>query len=855
MNQKLNRVIFFLCLLLLSACQQVTPSPVVPTTLPVPSQTFAATFTPTPHSTATVAASSTPRLTATPLPTETLTPQPTSIAQNAFAVGFSAGGSILAFNSSIPTLTPGDQNPATEAHLYLTESGAVQAVWGQAPDNADQPIASQAFSLSANGRYLLHGARSNASAPASEHYNFVLLRDIATGQDQRIDFTPLEQKFGASSSIQAVLSPDGSKLALNIAAGSWSIHLFDPSTGQLTPISVPPGDGSENGSSYEPVFSPDGRYLAFVSDSSNLVAGDEPCSEQNPACGDVFIYEIATAKLERIPAHIQFTMGNPYPNLTVSNNARYLVWTELEDVETQFRPVIRFIDRQTRKMETICADVEGYCSGHSPSISANGRWLAFASAELVVSGLHKTGAYAQVYLLDHQTGKLVLISANAQGVPGNGASGVISLQQEGFSSDVRISGDGRFVAFSSQAANLLTEGVEKRQCYDPYIGIGAYPCYDLFLYDRQEGNLTWVGQPGAGLALPVLEHPAQPTAVLVFQHASKQLALFDRKGQILQTMNKMGIDPVGFNPDDYHVIGPISPFDQTVPLALLSLYNFGQVQVWEHQQYTKKIPAPDIIALKSAPGQAVIAYSAFHPSTGETARSEVFLLQVDDLPADPSPLIQAALPGSYALYPVAVFARRGTPQGVWLTRQVNGIGGWNFDVDRGLAYVNATTGQSIQALPEDQVFKGLSPDYRYAAYTDQGEVFFHNLFFNEEVSLPTLPESSNGVGYLTFSPDNRLAAWVETTGDPYITPSTLRSWLRIASIRGELPFSLESTSFHEAAGFQPDWIQPLGWLDAGTLLIQAREDTSQKSVLLRFDVASGQAAFFIEGQFAGWVYE
>ena len=149
----------------------------------------------------------------------------------------------------------------------------------------------------------------------------------------------------------------------------------------------------------------------------------------------------------------------------------------------------------------------------------------------------------------------------------------------------------------------------------------------------------------------------------------------------------------------------------------------------------------------------------------------------------------------------------------------------------------------------------MSPDYRYAAYTAGGKLFLRNLFFNEEVSLPTLPESSNGVGYLTFSPDNRLAAWIETTGDPYTTPSTLRSWLRLGSTSGELRLSLESTTFREAAGFQPDWIQPLGWLDDGTLLIQAREDTSRKSILLQFDAVSGQATFFIDGQFTGWVYE
>ena len=741
-----------------------------------------------------------------------------------------------------------------EAYLYQTESGAVQAVWGQAPDPAGQPIASRASSLSANGRFLLHGGRSNAPEPASEHYNFVLLRDIATGQDRRIDFTPLEQQFGASSSIQAVLSPDGSQLALQVAAGSWSIHLFDPSTGQLTPVSVPPGGGSENGSSYEPVFSPDGRFLVFVSDSSNLVAGDEPCSEQNPACGDVFVYEIATAKLERIAAQIQFTMGTPYPNLTVSNNARYLAWTELEDVAVHFRPVIRLYDRQTGRRETICAG-QDFCSGHAPALSNDGRWLAFASITgITAAGQWDTARPGQVFLLDRQTGKQTLISAAPDGTPGDGWSGMIQLQTEGYTSDVRISGDGRYVAFASQAANLLLTGVEKRQCFDPTI-IGAYPCYDLFVYDRQAGNLTRVGQLYSPPALPVLEHPALPNAVLVFQTASKQLALVDRQGQILQTLNKMGIDPVGFNPDTYQVIGPISPVDQTVPLALLSLYNFGQVQVWEHQQYTKKIPAPDIVSLKSAPGQPVIAYGAFHPSTGETARSEVFLLPVDNPPADPSPLIQAVLPGSSGLYPVAVHARGSTPLGVWLTQQINGIGGWNFDVDRGLAYVDAATGRSIQALPEDRVFKGLSPDYRYAAYTAGGKLFLRNLFFNEEVSLPTLPESSNGVGYLTFSPDNRLAAWVETSGDPYTNPSTLRSWLRLGSTSGELRLSLESTSFAEAAGFQPDWIQPLGWLDAATLLIQAREDTSRKSVLLRLDAASGQATFFIEGQFTDWVSE
>ena len=98
-----------------------------------------------------------------------------------------------------------------------------------------------------------------------------------------------------------------------------------------------------------------------------------------------------------------------------------------------------------------------------------------------------------MYLLDRLTGEMNLISKDANNNEGNGPSGVVALQQEGWSSDIHISGDGRYVAFSSQAANLLPPGVTKRQCFDPYV-VGAYACYDLFVYDRETDELTWLSQ-------------------------------------------------------------------------------------------------------------------------------------------------------------------------------------------------------------------------------------------------------------------------------------------------------------------------------------------------------------------------
>jgi Tol biopolymer transport system component len=412
----------------------------------------------------------------------------TSVYQNAFAVAFSADGRFLAFNSDIDGLIPEDQNHTMDPFIYQTDNESIQRI------SAEEDLPGLAASLSANGHYLLFGARSNSLEPAADHYNFVYLRDLKTGQDELIDFTPLEKQLKVSG-IWVSLSPDGHFLALEVISDHWSIYLLERPTGKIIPVSVNPDGQFTNADSYEPIFSPDGDYLAFVSSASNLVAGDKPCSETNLNCGDVFIYEIATGRLERIPAQLRFTMGNPYPYLTISEKAHWLAWTELEEPSPTFHPVIRMFDRTTGKMETVCAGVEPSCTGHSPSISADGRWLAFSTVtETNASGQPLPDTYAQVYLLDHQTGQLTLVSADSSGTPGNGESGIISLQQEGFSSDVRVSGDGRFVAFSSQAANLLPEGVEKRKCFDAII-VGAYPCYDLFLYDRQSEELNWVSRP------------------------------------------------------------------------------------------------------------------------------------------------------------------------------------------------------------------------------------------------------------------------------------------------------------------------------------------------------------------------
>ena len=89
------------------------------------------------------------------------------------------------------------------------------------------------------------------------------------------------------------------------------------------------------------------------------------------------------------------------------------------------------------------SSAEGQANGHSydTAMSADGRLVAFSSeAENLVAGTHPG---PDVFVRDRQQGTTVLVSS-AGGVPGNGASTTPS-----------ISADGRYVAFQSLASNLV----------------------------------------------------------------------------------------------------------------------------------------------------------------------------------------------------------------------------------------------------------------------------------------------------------------------------------------------------------------------------------------------------------------
>lgn len=108
----------------------------------------------------------------------------------------------------------------------------------------------------------------------------------------------------------------------------------------------------------------------------------------------------------------------------------------------------------------------------SPDVSADGRWVVFAStASNLVPG--DSNGWSDVFVFDRWVGTLERVSVRSDGTQANGASGAPS-----------ISSDGRIVAFESVATNLVSSDTNNRR--------------DIFVRDRQARTTTRVSVGSSG---------------------------------------------------------------------------------------------------------------------------------------------------------------------------------------------------------------------------------------------------------------------------------------------------------------------------------------------------------------------
>ncbi len=237
-----------------------------------------------------------------------------------------------------------------------------------------------------------------------------------------------------------------------------------------------------SGASSLGVASADGRFVVFVTGATNLIPG----GDANGTSIDVFVRDLDSGSLELVSRNTSGVQANGSSGgVAISADARFVAFSSLATnltAGTDANGAISDVfvrDRvlnTTERVSTTWNGVQSIRHCGLPSISADGRFVAFVSDDFTLVQNPNSNLVLDVFVRDRQAATTVLASVGATGAHADADCVPFAL-----------SGDGRFVTFTSEATTL-TAGPD---------GNGVLP--DVFVRDLVAGvtEVVSVGPGGA----------------------------------------------------------------------------------------------------------------------------------------------------------------------------------------------------------------------------------------------------------------------------------------------------------------------------------------------------------------------
>jgi Tol biopolymer transport system component len=260
--------------------------------------------------------------------------------------------------------------------------------------------------------------------------------------------------------------------------GAADVFVRDRQTGSTSRVSVNSAEAQVDGptGSLAPAISGDGRFVAFVSDATDVVAGD------TNGAFDVFVRDRTAGTTERVSvtsAEAQVA-GAVDLAVDISGNGNAVAFTStaaFESGDTNGQRDVFVRDRgagtTSRASLTDTGAESTLASVAGPSLSADGTLVAFTSPDLTADD---PGTGLDIYVRNRLTGTTSLVTTGSNGI----------------STQPSISADGRFVAFLSTATSLAAGD-----------GNGVA---DVLLKDRSTGAVERVSVDTAEAQLPLASY-------------------------------------------------------------------------------------------------------------------------------------------------------------------------------------------------------------------------------------------------------------------------------------------------------------------------------------------------------------
>jgi len=281
-----------------------------------------------------------------------------------------------------------------------------------------------------------------------------------------------------SNSLAAIISGNGQVLTYthiaNSANGYPEVFVQDLNTRKKTRVSVTPDGKKANGGSNLSSISSNGRYVAFDSQASNLVAGD------SNSATDIFVRDLKTSKTERVSIATDGTQANADSMLAaISPDGGYVAFSSTASnlVKNDGNGAAADIfvhNRHTHETTRITSSEGTESDGQDdyPSISEGGHFVAFTStATNLVS--NDTNNMPDIFVYNSDTGETTRVSVASDGTEGNAPSLIAALSH-----------DGRYITFTSLASNLVSGDTNNS--------------WDAFVHDRETHQTTRISVASNG---------------------------------------------------------------------------------------------------------------------------------------------------------------------------------------------------------------------------------------------------------------------------------------------------------------------------------------------------------------------
>jgi Tol biopolymer transport system component len=370
-------------------------------------------------------------------------------------------GRYVVFSSQASNLVPSDNNSTEDVFLRDRLTGATTCV---SLGLSGTPSLGQASTpaMSSDARYIAFWSNAwNIVSGNMGVLSDIFVRDMQTGVVTRISDGP-GGSDGNNTSYGPSMSGDGRLVAFhsyasNLVAGDTNgagdVFLWDAQNPLLQRVSVTPSGGNANGHSVHSSLSRDGRFIAFASLASNLIAGD------TNGVQDVFVRELATGITTRVsvdPGGAQGNGASDFPSL--SSDGRLVAFesaaSNLVAGDTSGMNDIFVHDRltgATTRVSVSSSGVQGHDDSWAAHISGDGRFVVFLSvAANLVAG--DTNVRKDHFLHDRATGVTTRVSVDSAGNQGDHIC---------YASAISV--DGLVIAFSSMSTNLVPNDTNGRR--------------------------------------------------------------------------------------------------------------------------------------------------------------------------------------------------------------------------------------------------------------------------------------------------------------------------------------------------------------------------------------------------------